>query len=357
MTTEELKEYLGMVVQMEKEVNLQERLSQKLQKEIQNAEWRMESIRNGQEYLSAPNPPKRKAENASMLPTCAVITVAGVIFTVILRVIGVLLDNWDVEGALLVIIGIPWMLGILLAGGGAVLGALGTIYYLVTYPWQSHKDTKAFEAETRKYEQDYQNYQQNQKENEEKVKQINQLSVQKNVAEASKQQVESALVSSRQHLKKMYDYNVVFPKYRNYTMISSIYEYLCAGRCTTLEGHEGAYNILEMEVRLDRIITQLDDVLKNLAAIQANQYTLYSCLQDSNQKINMLLQEESRMADSLQGIGAQTTTMNARLANLQRSSELTNYLAECNQRELHYMNRMNYLAGNYDNPYGNYAPV
>ena len=49
--------------------------------------------------------------------------------------------------------------------------------------------------------------------------------------------------------------------------------------------------------------------------------------------------------------------MNARIANLQKSSELTNYLTECNQRELHYMNRMNYLAGNYDNPYGNYAPV
>ena len=155
----------------------------------------------------------------------------------------------------------------------------------------------------------------------------------------------------------MYSYNIVFPKYRNYVMVSSIYEYLCAGRCTTLEGHEGAYNILELEIRLDRIITQLDRILQNLAAIQANQYTLYTCLQESNQKIGMLLQEESRMADSLQGLGSQTATMNARLADMQKSSELTNYLAECNQRELHYMNRMNYLAGHYDNPYGNYTPV
>ena len=67
------------------------------------------------------------------------------------------------------------------------------------------------------------------------------------------------------------------------------------------------------------------------------------------------------MVDGLGSLGIQleghTEMMNARIANLQKSSELTNYLTECNQRELHYMNRMNYLAGNYDNPYGNYAPV
>ena len=49
--------------------------------------------------------------------------------------------------------------------------------------------------------------------------------------------------------------------------------------------------------------------------------------------------------------------MNRRLGELQHSSELANYLAECNNRQLSYMNRMNYLAGRYDNPYGNYAPV
>lgn len=163
--------------------------------------------------------------------------------------------------------------------------------------------------------------------------------------------------SSRANLEKMYSYNVVFPKYRNYVMVSSIYEYLCSGRCTTLEGHDGAYNILELEIRLDKIITRLDDILKNLEAIRTNQYTLYRCLQDSNQKIGMLVQEETRIAEGMQKLGTQGYEMNQRLGELQRSSELSNYLAECNQQELHYMNRMNYLAGNYDNPYGNYAPV
>lgn len=73
--------------------------------------------------------------------------------------------------------------------------------------------------------------------------------------------------------------------------------------------------------------------------------------------MDMLLQEETRIADSMQNLGTQSYEMNRRLGELQHSSELANYLAECNQRELHYMNRMNYLAGHYDNPYGNYAPV
>ena len=357
MTTAELKDYLSMIVQIEKEVNLQECLSQKLQKKIENAEWQEKSIRGGQEYLAAPEFPKRVSESTDKLVAAALSAVGGIVLALVLHFVGVLLDKWDVEGLLLIIVGIPWMIGTLAAWGSAILGALATLYYLITYPWQAHKDTTVFEAAMRKYELDCKKYQQNQRENKEKARQLKQLSVEKSVAEASRKQVEASLASSRKNLDKMYSYNVVFPKYRNYVMVSSLYEYLCAGRCTMLEGHEGAYNILELEIRLDHIITQLDRILQNLAAIQANQYTLYSCLQDSNRKIDALLQEEGRMADSVLHLGAQASAANARLESLQKTSELTSYLAECNQRELHYMNRMNYLAGHYDNPYGNYSPV
>lgn len=188
-------------------------------------------------------------------------------------------------------------------------------------------------------------------------KEIEKLKVQNHVAENYLQQVQKALATSHENLERMYAYNVIFPKYRNYIMVSSIYEYICAGRCTTLEGHEGAYNILELEIRLDRIITQLDDILRDLAAIRANQYTLYSCPQEANRKIDTIMQEESRIANAMQGLSAQSYEMNRRLGDLQYSSEMANYLAECNNRQLSYMNRMNYLAGHYDNPYGNYAPI
>mgnify|MGYP001864484039 FL=1 len=82
----------------------------------------------------------------------------------------------------------------------------------------------------------------------------------------------------------IYDKNIIFPKYRRLPLVCSLYEYFCSGRCSTLEGHEGAYNILEMEIRLDRIITQMDMVITRLESIRDGQYVLYSAIQDSNRK-------------------------------------------------------------------------
>lgn len=332
MTTAELKEYLGIIVQVEKEVDMQERLYRRTSNEISAYE---RSINNLMQTILK-NEPQKPNYEISMGDEM----LAGISCSILVIIFCMIVYHWVVKD------------------GAVLLGVVAEIIiwgiFFLDFVSKDDKARKWYKETLKLYEAHCDELK---KEKNRAHEQIERLNVQKQTAETYRQQVEKGLASSRQNLEKMYSYNIVFPKYRNYVMVSSIYEYFCAGRCTTLEGHEGAYNILELEIRLDRIITQLDRILQNLAAIQANQYTLYSCLQESNRKIEMLLQEESRMADSLQGLGMQTETMNARLASLQRSSELTNYLTECNQRELHYMNRMNYLAGHYDNPYGNYAPV
>ena len=347
MTTAELKEYLGMVVQVEKEVDLQERIYRKMSNEIDECEHSIESIaRRINKEENKPIEPELKGNHAAKSRVWSVISLLTLVITVFFWYST---DTYEIDGFLI----IDFLL---------ILPALASALYLFLfliglYTIEKQEDKDEYDYAMKGYQLKCREIEETRKENKQCENEIQKLKIQKQAAEAYRQQVETSLASSRQNLEKMYSYNIVFPKYRNYVMVSSIYEYFCSGRCTTLEGHEGAYNILELEIRLDRIITRLDCIFQNLSAIQANQYTLYRCLQDSNQKIDLLLQEESRMADSLQGIGAQTTTMNARLASLQRSSELTNYLAECSQRELHYMNRMNYLAGHYDNPYGNYSPV
>ena len=103
-------------------------------------------------------------------------------------------------------------------------------------------------------------------------------------------------------LDKYYQKNIIFPKYRNLLAVSSIYEYLSAGRCTCLEGHEGAYNIFENEVLQNIIISKLDEVILRLERIENNQYMLYSAIQDSNKKTEKLSQEIFRAAETLQGI-------------------------------------------------------
>lgn len=353
MTTAELKEYLAMVVQTEKEVNAQEQLFQQLGCKKREFSEQIEHLVYTITQKEKPVEPYRATtneENAKeKVKTWTVILIGAIISFVVTPFMA-----WNGMMVLTVIFGFIAAAG-LFAFIPAVLGIVTGVATGISKAIE--KDEKIYEEALEKYKKQCNMYNELQKRNENAKEQIEKLKIQKQVVEAYHQQVENSLASSRRNLEKMYSYNIVFPKYRNYVMVSSIYEYLCAGRCTTLEGHEGAYNILELEIRLDRIITRLDDILRDLAAIQANQYTLYSCLQDSNQKIDMLLREESRMADGILRLGTQASAANARLESLQRSSELTNYLTECNQRELHYMNRMNYLAGHYDNPYGNYTPV
>lgn len=94
--------------------------------------------------------------------------------------------------------------------------------------------------------------------------------------------------SCNQALKQLYDLDIIFPKYRNFIAISQIYEYYMSGRCTTLEGHEGAYNIFESEARQNVIIMQLNNVLNQLEQIKQNQYLIYQAVQESNLILNQI---------------------------------------------------------------------
>jgi len=106
--------------------------------------------------------------------------------------------------------------------------------------------------------------------------------------------------SSTETLKQIYDKNIIFPKYRNLVMTCSLYEYICSGRCDKLEGHEGAYNILEMEIRLDKIITQIDRVICMLERIRESQYMVYTAIQSANQQSEKILESTYRIVDRLQ---------------------------------------------------------
>lgn len=95
--------------------------------------------------------------------------------------------------------------------------------------------------------------------------------------------------NSKKNLQQIYDMNIIFPKYRNLIAICSIHEYISSQRCFSLEGYEGAYNIYETEVRFDRVITQLDKVLSLLDKIKETQFTLYEVLTDNNGRYKNLI--------------------------------------------------------------------
>lgn len=195
------------------------------------------------------------------------------------------------------------------------------------------------------------------------------------VCDVMLQELKNKEASTKDTLEKAYDMNIIYPKYRNYIAVCSFYDYISSGICCRLDGSDGAYNKFDIESRMDKIITQLDTVIKNLELIRSNQYKLYAEMKNAESELkkihNATNQISEQMDKIITGIGAiyvqnenHNRQLNAQIQQIRiqteesiRNSELNAYFAECAQRELHYMNRMNYLAGHYDNPYGNYSPV
>lgn len=101
--------------------------------------------------------------------------------------------------------------------------------------------------------------------------------------------LEDQYYETKDILDEYYEKNIIFPKYRNIVAISSLYEYLESGRCSRLDGHEGAYNIYENELRQEIIIRKLDDVIQRLDMIADNQIMLYNAITECNKNnVNIL---------------------------------------------------------------------
>ena len=100
---------------------------------------------------------------------------------------------------------------------------------------------------------------------------------------------ERKLTDTRELLQKAYDKGLLYGKYRNFVAVCSICEYLESGRCSELSGPDGAYNLFEMEIRMNLVITQLNSIISKLDQIQANQAMLYDAISAGNQLTSQLI--------------------------------------------------------------------
>lgn len=178
----------------------------------------------------------------------------------------------------------------------------------------------------------------------------------KKFIESEIESVERRLSESQKRLQEMYNFGVVYPKYRNLVMINSICEYLKSGRCNSLDGPDGAYNILENEMRLDRIILQLDQVIERLDQIRMNQYLLYSAIQTANNTAREIIQSIKEIATKIDSLTIKDYDYTEQIQAIQATSSLTAYNIERVNKELHYMNRMKYYAGEYSSTFFNQLP-
>lgn len=128
---------------------------------------------------------------------------------------------------------------------------------------------------------------------------INHLQTQLNQAKILYQQTASTL-------KQFYDLEIIYPKYRGLVPISMFYEYLSSGRCSRLDGHEGAYNIYEQELRMNLILSKLDDIIERLDQIQESQYLIANAIRESNRTAQQICNAVVHCSNQLQDINENT---------------------------------------------------
>ena len=132
--------------------------------------------------------------------------------------------------------------------------------------------------------------------------------------------VEETLSNLFKCRNELYSYNIVFEKYRNIVALSTFYEYLMACRCETLDGVNGAYNIYENELRLNTIITKLDEIVVKLDEIKDNQYMIYNKLIDIDNSLATLNNTMAKAVSSLDTISKNTSDMNVYLDNISKNT-------------------------------------
>lgn len=341
MRTEELKEYLGIVVDMEKNVFLQERL-----------------LKNMSVKMSRLGIPKTFTKPTQVMQPCKSDTnniVKAILYTLFFPIVLWVEDGF---GTMAFFIGITVGVAAFLFSISEVLGLIAVVVFIFlifkchlnefeTKYQSKNKEWIRYEAELALYHSNI----------DLDAARVAREKAEKEILALEIRETEGRLSISKKNLINIYEKDIIFPKYRNLIAVCSLYEYICAGRCSSLEGHEGAYNIYEAEIRLDRIITQLDKVIVHLDAIRANQFMLYSAIQDMNQRSALILESTQNMASQLLILGGQADSVSEQISQLQKTSALTAYHAERTQKELAYMNRMDYFSGRNDDVFFNHPLV
>lgn len=85
--------------------------------------------------------------------------------------------------------------------------------------------------------------------------------------------------------EQLYARNIIFPKYRTLPCVSTMLEYMQAGRVTELTGPNGAYNLYEAELRQNLIIAHVESIASEIETIRKNQYNLYQSVEQTNRTL------------------------------------------------------------------------
>lgn len=131
-------------------------------------------------------------------------------------------------------------------------------------------------------------------------------------------------------LATYYNLDIIYPKYRNLVALTTFIEYLESGRCKSLYGYDGCYNVYEQELRQDTIIGKLDQVLLQLDQIKKMQYATYLAVQQSNLIGQAFLDTCNEMLSETRKENAYLEAQAQDAKIIKRNSEIMTTISELN---------------------------
>lgn len=305
MQASEIRDYLGDVMELEKECYTQEQLRSNLKRRI--------SSLGLSKHISPPK--KIKRGFLDYFDIVREIFTAGIGGAGLGAIIGGIISIFT---SISFVNGIIW--------GAICAGALLFLFGIA-------ENVMELVDEKREYVKKIDEYQQALEEDKHRVQKENVI------IEYLKQEcseVNDCYKSTCNTLSKLYSLDILFPKYRTFAAVSTLYEYFCSRRFNTLED---AYNQLELEVRLDRITLRMDTIIAQLDNIKDTQYMIYNAISQANTKLNTLIKSSNRMESRVQQLQVQGAELSSQIAGLQTTSDLTLYVNALNNRELTLMRR------------------
>ena len=151
---------------------------------------------------------------------------------------------------------------------------------------------------------------------------------------------EKQLIAAVKARTAFYGYNIIYPKYRNYVAITTLCEYIESGRCSSLEGADGAYNLYETECMNNLIVSQLNVIADKLEDIKQNQILMYGELKTINQNIKKLNETMKEVVANIHSLNVNMSDMKDYIidisSNIQDIKDTNKKIAENTAITAHY---------------------
>lgn len=126
------------------------------------------------------------------------------------------------------------------------------------------------------------------------------------------------------------------PNYHGLVPISIIYGYFDTGRCTQLQGHEGAYNLYEDEKMKNMIITKLDVVSQQLGKLNNSMIYVGQAIEECNSRLADLEDASDRMISSVNSMNSNVSnrlnSVSNQMSAIEENTANSAYYAEVGAR-------------------------